>query len=110
LKSLENCRVYEGHARFVSPREVQVGAEVLKSDRIFINVGGRAAVPEIAGLDQVDYLTNSSMMDIDFLPRHLVVLGGSYVGLEFAQMYRRFGSDVTIIEIGPRLVPREDED
>ena len=110
LKHLENCRVYEAHARFVSPREVQVGTEVLTSDRIFINVGGRAAVPDIPGLNQVDYLTNSSMMDIDFLPRHLLVLGGSYIGLEFGQMYRRFGSEVTVVEIGPRLVPREDED
>jgi pyruvate/2-oxoglutarate dehydrogenase complex dihydrolipoamide dehydrogenase (E3) component len=110
LKNLENGRVYEGHARFVSPREVQVGAEILHSDRIFINVGGRAAVPEIAGLEQVSYLTNSSMMDVDFLPRHLLVLGGSYVGLEFAQMYRRFGSDVTVVELGPRLCQREDKD
>ena len=110
LKNLENCRVYEAHARFVSPREVQVGSEVLTSDRIFINVGARAAVPDIPGLDQVDYLTNSSMMDIDFLPRHLLVLGGSYIGLEFGQMYRRFGSEVSIVERGPRLVSREDED
>lgn len=110
LKNLENGRVYEGHARFVSPREVQVGAEIRNSDRIFVNVGVRASVPEIAGLGQVDYLTNSSMMDIDFLPRHLLVLGGSYIGLECGQVYRRFGSDVTIIEIGPRLVPHEDED
>ena len=110
LKGLENCRVYEGHAHFVSPREVEVGAEILSADRIFINVGGRAAAPEIPGLDGIDYLTNSSMMDVDFLPRHLLVLGGSYVGLEFGQMYRRFGSEVTIVEIGPRLIPREDED
>ncbi len=110
LKNLENCRVYEGHARFISAREVEVGKEVLSSDRIFINVGGRAAVPEIPGLDEVDYLTNSSMMDIDFLPPHLLVIGGSYIGLEFGQMYRRFGSDVTIIELGSRLTPREDED
>jgi pyruvate/2-oxoglutarate dehydrogenase complex dihydrolipoamide dehydrogenase (E3) component len=110
LKNLENCRVYEGHARFVSPREVQVGAETLRSDRIFINVGGRATVPEIAGLEQVNYLTNSSMMDVDFVPRHLLVLGGSYIGLEFAQMYRRFGSDVTVVELGPRLCQREDKD
>src|SRR5204863_742939 len=93
LKKLENCRVYEGHARFVSPREIQIGTEVLGSDRIFINVGGRAAVPEISGLDQVEHLTNSTMMDVDFLPRHLLVLGGSYIGLEFGQMYRRFGSE-----------------
>ena len=110
LKSLENCRVYEGHARFISPHEVQVGAEVLTSDRIFINVGGRATIPEIPGLDQVPYLTNSTMMEVDYLPRHLVVLGGSYIGLEFGQMYRRFGSEVTIVEIGPRLVSREDQD
>jgi pyruvate/2-oxoglutarate dehydrogenase complex dihydrolipoamide dehydrogenase (E3) component len=110
LKKLENCRVYEGHAQFASPREVRVGTEILRADRIFINVGGRAAVPEISGLDQVEYLTNSTMMDVDFLPRHLLVLGGSYIGLEFGQMYRRFGSEVTIVEIGPRLIPREDED
>jgi pyruvate/2-oxoglutarate dehydrogenase complex dihydrolipoamide dehydrogenase (E3) component len=110
LKTLQNCRVYEAHARFVSPHEVQVGSEVLTSDRIFINVGGRAVAPAIPGLDQVDYLTNSSMMDVDFLPRHLLVLGGSYIGLEFGQMYRRFGSEVSIVELGPRLVSREDED
>ncbi len=110
LKSLENGKVYEGHARFVSPREVQVGTEILNADKIFINVGARAAVPAVPGLDQVDYLTNSSMMNVDFLPDHLLILGGSYVGLEFAQMYRRFGSAVTVIEIGPRLTPREDED
>jgi pyruvate/2-oxoglutarate dehydrogenase complex dihydrolipoamide dehydrogenase (E3) component len=110
LKNLENCRVYEGHARFVSAREVAVGSETLSADRMFINVGGRAAVPAISGLDQVEYLTNSSMMDIDFLPPHLVVLGGGYIGLEFGQMFRRFGSDVTIIELGPRLAHREDED
>ncbi len=110
LKSLENCRVYEGHARFVGPRDVQVGSETLSAERIFINVGGRAAIPDIPGLDQVPYLTNSSMMDVDFLPRHLLVLGGSYIGLEFGQMYRRFGSEVTIVEVGPRLTPREDED
>ena len=110
MKTLENGTVYEGHARFVSPHEVAVGTEMLSADKIFINVGGRAAVPAITGLDQVDYLTNSSMLDVDFLPRHLVVLGGSYIGLEFGQMYRRFGSEVTIVEVGPRLISREDED
>jgi pyruvate/2-oxoglutarate dehydrogenase complex dihydrolipoamide dehydrogenase (E3) component len=89
---------------------VQAGGEVLTSDRIFINVGARAAVPDIPGLDQVDYLTNSSMVDIDLLPRHLLVLGGSYIGLEFGQMYRRFGSEVSIVHHGPRLISREDED
>jgi len=110
LRTLENCTVHTGHARLRSPREVEVGNEILRSERILLDVGGRAAVPDIPGLDQVDFLTNSSMMDVDFLPRHLVVLGGSYVGLEFGQMYRRFGSQVTIIELGPRLVSREDEE
>ena len=110
MKKLENGTVYEGQARFVSPHEVMVGTETLSAEKIFINVGGRAAVPDIPGLDQVDYLTNSSMLGVDFLPRHLLVLGGSYIGLEFGQMYRRFGSEVTIVEIGPRLIPREDED
>jgi pyruvate/2-oxoglutarate dehydrogenase complex dihydrolipoamide dehydrogenase (E3) component len=110
LRNLENCRVYDGHARFVSPREVQVGTEVLAASHIFINVGGRAAVPSVPGLEQIHYLTNSSMMDVDFLPRHLLILGGSYIGLEFGQMYRRFGSDVTIVEVGPRLIAREDGD
>jgi pyruvate/2-oxoglutarate dehydrogenase complex dihydrolipoamide dehydrogenase (E3) component len=110
LKNLKNCTVYQGHARLRSPQEVEVGNEVLRSERIFLNVGGRASVPDIPGLNQVDYLTNSSMMDVDFLPPHLLVLGGSYVGLEFGQMYRRFGSAVTIIEVGPRLIPREDEE
>ena len=110
LKTLENATVYEGHARFLSPHEVEVGTDVLRADKIFINVGGRAAVPDIPGLDEVDYLTNSSMLEVDYLPRHLLVLGGSYVGLEFGQMYRRFGSAVTIVEVGPRLVSREDDD
>jgi pyruvate/2-oxoglutarate dehydrogenase complex dihydrolipoamide dehydrogenase (E3) component len=110
LKTLPNCTVYEGHARFVGPKQVQVGDEVLKADKIFINVGTRPLVPPIPGLDQVRYFTNSSMVDVDFLPPHLVVLGGSHVGLEFAQVYRRFGSEVTVIELGPRLIAREDED
>jgi pyruvate/2-oxoglutarate dehydrogenase complex dihydrolipoamide dehydrogenase (E3) component len=82
---------------------------LLEADEIFINVGGRAMVPDLPGLKDIDYLTNSSMMEVDFLPKHLVVVGGSYIGLEFAQMYRRFGSDVTVIEAGPRLIGREDE-
>lgn len=110
LKQMANCTVYEGHARFESAREVSVGGETITADRIFINVGGRAAVPPIAGLDDVKYLTNSSMMDVDFLPPRLIVVGGSYVGLEFGQMLRRFGSEVAIIEMGSRLVQREDED
>src|SRR5437588_1956224 len=110
LKSTPNVTVYEGTARFESAREVSVRAARLTADRVFINVGGRAIVPEMPGLDSVDYLTNSSMMHVDFLPRHLVIIGGSYVGLEFGQMYRRFGSEVTIVEMGPRLIHREDED
>ena len=110
LKSTPNCTVYEGHVRFESPREVSVGAARLTAERFFINVGGRAVIPDLPGIDQVPYLTNSSMMDVDFLPQHLIVVGGSYIGLEFGQMYRRFGSQVTILEMGPRLIHREDED
>jgi pyruvate/2-oxoglutarate dehydrogenase complex dihydrolipoamide dehydrogenase (E3) component len=110
LKTLEGCTVYEGHGRFVAEKKVVVNGSELAADQIFINVGARAAIPPIAGLDQVPYLTNSSMMDIDFLPPHLVIMGGSYIGLEFAQAYRRFGSEVTVIELGPRLISREDSD
>jgi pyruvate/2-oxoglutarate dehydrogenase complex dihydrolipoamide dehydrogenase (E3) component len=110
LKTLQGCTVYEGHGRFVAEKKVAVNGSELAADQIFINVGARAAIPPIPGLDQVPYLTNSSMMDIDFLPSHLVILGGSYVGLEFAQVYRRFGSEVTVIEHGPRLISREDDD
>lgn len=110
LRKLENCTVYQGHARFESPHEVSVGAERLTADKIFINVGARAAVPKMPGVDEVPYLTSSSLLDIDFLPKHLVIVGGSYVGLEFGQMFRRFGSEVTIVEMAPRLAHREDED
>jgi pyruvate/2-oxoglutarate dehydrogenase complex dihydrolipoamide dehydrogenase (E3) component len=110
LRKLENCSVYQGHARFESAREVSVGSERLTAERIFINVGARAVVPSMRGLDQIQYFTNSSLLDIDFLPRHLIIVGGSYVGLEFGQMFRRFGSEVTIIEMGSRLAHREDED
>jgi pyruvate/2-oxoglutarate dehydrogenase complex dihydrolipoamide dehydrogenase (E3) component len=89
---------------------VVVLGEVLTANKIYINVGGRAFIPEMTGIRDVPFLTNSSMMDVDFLPEHLVVVGGSYVGLEFAQMYRRFGSEVTVVEMGPRLIGREDED
>jgi pyruvate/2-oxoglutarate dehydrogenase complex dihydrolipoamide dehydrogenase (E3) component len=110
LKTLQGCTVYEGHGRFVAERKVAVNGSDLAADQIFINVGARAAIPPIPGLDQIPYLTNSSMMDIDIVPSQLLILGGSYVGLEFAQTYRRFGSEVTVIEFGPRLIPREDED
>jgi pyruvate/2-oxoglutarate dehydrogenase complex dihydrolipoamide dehydrogenase (E3) component len=110
LRSLERCAVYTGHARFLSAHEIRVGDATLHADRVFINVGGRAAIPALPGLDRVPYLTNSSMMHLDVAPSHLAVVGGGYVGLEFAQMFRRFGSDVTIIEMAPRLVQREDDD
>src|SRR5439155_7315119 len=83
---------------------------LLEADKFFINVGGRASITPLGGIDHVSYLNNSTMMDVDFLPQHLIVIGGSYVGLEFAQMYRRFGSEVTVVERGPRLIHREDED
>ena len=110
LRGTTNCAVIQGHARFQSANTVVVNDEVLHAERIYINVGGRAAVPEIPGIHDVRFLTNSSMMDIDVLPEHLIIVGGSYVGLEFAQVYRRFGSEVTIAEMGPRLIGREDED
>jgi pyruvate/2-oxoglutarate dehydrogenase complex dihydrolipoamide dehydrogenase (E3) component len=110
LRGLKDCTVIQGHARFQSPRTVVVNDEVLEAERIFINVGGRASVPAMPGIDDTPFFTNSSMMDVDFLPEHLVIVGGSYVGLEFAQMYRRFGSQVTVVEKGPRLIGREDED
>ena len=110
LKTLKGCTVYEGHGQFAAEKKVAVNGSELGADRIFINVGTRAAVPPIPGLDRVPYLTNSSMMDIDFLPSHLIVLGGNCVDLEFAQMYRRFGSEVTVIEFAPRLIPREDKE
>lgn len=110
LRGNERCTVYQGHATFASPREVRVNGETLYAERIFINVGGRASAPPIPGLDQVAYLNNSSLLDLDEVPPHLLVIGGSYIGLELAQVYRRFGSEVTVIELAPRLLPREDED
>ena len=110
LAGMANCTVYRGHARFLDAKSVQVGDDVLTADKIFINVGGRAVLPEIPGLASVPHLTNSTMMDVDFLPEHLLILGGSYIGLEFAQIYRRLGARVTVFEPGPRLIRREDED
>ena len=108
LKKTGNLKVYEGHASFQAPHAVSVNGESLEADKIFINVGTRAFIPP--GFENVNYLTNSSMMKVDFLPEHLIVIGGSYIGLEFGQMYRRFGSEVTIVQRGPRLINREDED
>jgi len=110
LRGMAKCTVIEGHARFQSANTVIVNGEVLEADKIFINVGGRARIPDMPGVDHVPFLTNSSMMDLDLVPGHLIIVGGSYVGLEFAQIYRRFGSEVTIVEMGPRLIGREDGD
>ncbi len=110
LRGLANCTVIDGHARFEGPDRVRVGERTLSAPRIFVNVGGRASVPDLPGIRDVTFLTNSSMLALDRVPEHLVVVGGSYVGLEFGQMYRRFGARVTIVEKSPRLVAREDED
>lgn len=111
LRGMNGCTVIQGHARFESATVVRVGDEQLTAPRIFINVGGRAVVPDnMPGVRDVPFLTNTSMVALDRVPRHLVVVGGSYVGLEFAQMHRRFGADVTVVEMSPRLIAREDED
>jgi pyruvate/2-oxoglutarate dehydrogenase complex dihydrolipoamide dehydrogenase (E3) component len=110
LRSMPGCTVIEGHARFESANTIRIADQLLTAPRIFINVGGRANVPDMPGIGDVPYLTNSSMLELQFAPKHLVVVGGSYIGLEFAQMFRRFGSQVTVVEKGERLVGREDED
>jgi pyruvate/2-oxoglutarate dehydrogenase complex dihydrolipoamide dehydrogenase (E3) component len=110
MEGLKGAKIYRGHARFTGKNTVQVGSEQLAAGKIFINVGGRPLIPQMPGLGTVPYLTNETIMDVDFVPQQLVVVGGSYVGLEFAQMFRRFGSRVTVVEMGPRLVAREDED
>jgi pyruvate/2-oxoglutarate dehydrogenase complex dihydrolipoamide dehydrogenase (E3) component len=110
LHGMSDLTVIEGHARFEGPDVVRVGERLLKAPRIFINVGGRASVPDMPGVGTVDYLTNTSILKLDTIPRHLVIVGGSYVGLEFAQMYRRFGAQVTVVEMQARLITREDED
>jgi pyruvate/2-oxoglutarate dehydrogenase complex dihydrolipoamide dehydrogenase (E3) component len=110
LRSTENIELVRGHARFVGPHEVAVDGREFAAQKIFINVGGRARYPDMPGLSEVRCLTNTSMLALDRVPKHLVVIGGSYIGLEFAQMYRRFGAEVTVVEQGPALVSREDED
>ena len=109
IRDAPNVTLIEGHARFEGPRSVRVGERLLEAPQIFINVGGRAAVHGVEGLAGVPYFTNTGMMGVDFVPEHLLIVGGSYIGLEFAQMYRRFGSTVTVVEMGPRLIGREDE-
>ena len=110
LRKNPNISVYVGQARFVAPKEISAGSERLTADKIFIDVGGRAIIPDLPGVHDIPYLTNSSMMDVDFLPSHLIIVGGSYIGLEFGQMFRRFGSQVTILEMADRLIKREDPD
>lgn len=110
IAGMDKCTLYRGHARFESANTVRVGDDLLAAEKIFLNTGGRASVPDLPGVKDISYLTNSSMMDLDVLPRHLIVVGGSYISLEFAQMFRRFGSEVTVIEKSPRLAGREDED
>ncbi len=110
LRGMENCAVFKGQARFVSPTSVRVGDDVLEAELFFINVGCRAVVPDFPGIDQVRTLNNTTLLELDALPRHLVVVGGSYVGLEFAQVFRRFGAAVTLVEKAARLIAHEDED
>src|SRR5262249_38367878 len=110
LRGMENCTVFTGHARFESPTEMRIGDELITAPQIFLNVGGRARVPDMPGARDVPFLTNVGILELEELPRHLIVVGGSYIGIEFAQAFRRFGSEVTIVEMGPRLVRREDED
>jgi pyruvate/2-oxoglutarate dehydrogenase complex dihydrolipoamide dehydrogenase (E3) component len=110
LDGMDGCTVFRGHASFEDPHTLRVGDETLSAERIFLNVGGRAVVPDIPGLADIDFLTNVSILELDTLPEHLVIVGGSYIALEFAQMYRRFGAEVTVVEKGPRLTSREDED
>ena len=110
LGETSGLTMIEGHARFEGPKTIRVGDRLLEAKQLFINVGGRASVPDMPGIAEIPYFNNSTIMHVDFLPEHLVIVGGSYIGLEFAQMYRRFGSKVTVIEMGPRLIGREDDD
>lgn len=110
MEGLKNTIVYRGHARFTGKQAIEVNGDALTADKIFIDVGGRPNIPDLPGLDTVPYLTNVTMMNLDFVPQHLLIIGGSYVGLEFAQMIRRFGSRVTVVEMQPRIVGREDVD
>ena len=110
LEGMKGCTFIRGHARFESPHTISVDGRVLEADRIFLNVGGRAVVPDLPGLSDIDYMTNVGVLELDTVPEHLVIIGGSYIALEFAQMYRRFGARITVIEKGPRLTSREDED
>src|SRR3546814_7244307 len=108
LGGMERLTLVEGHARFEAPDTIRVGEERLRAPRIFLNVGGRAAIPDMPGVTDVETLTSTSILALDRVPRHPVGIGGSYIGLEYAQMHRRFGAAVTAVERGPRRVGRED--
>ena len=108
IDSSPNVTLYHGHGRFTAPHEVGINGETLKSDKIFINTGTRPLFPALPGLDQVEVLTNRNIMDLQELPAHLIALGGSYLGLEFGQMFRRLGSEVTVVEMSDRIAARED--
>ncbi len=110
LEGMQNLDIFQGHAQFVGPNRVQVGDRMLEADKIFINVGARARVPDIPGLHDVPFLTNSTILELDSAPEHLIIIGGSYIGLEFAQMFRRFGSEVTVVEMADKLISRDDDD
>ena len=110
MANAKNVSVIRGNARFTGPHQIEVAGRTLSAGRIFINVGGRPTIPKLSGIESVAHLDNVSMMDVNFVPPHLIVIGGSYIGLEFAQIYRRFGAEVTVCEMGPRLIGREDED
>ena len=110
VRGLANTEMIVGNACFVAPRTLEVGSRQLTAPRIFLNVGARAAPPSLPGLNDVPVLDNVSVMQLDTVPEHLVIVGGSYIGLEFAQMMRRFGAEVTVVERSARVLPREDED
>lgn len=110
LRDMPNVTLLEGHARFESPNRMRVGEQLIEATSFFVNVGGRASIPDFPGIHEVPFLTNTGMMDLHELPEHLIIVGGSYIGLEFGQMFRRFGSKVTIVERSPRFLPREDAD
>jgi pyruvate/2-oxoglutarate dehydrogenase complex dihydrolipoamide dehydrogenase (E3) component len=110
LDGMDGCTVIEGHARFEDARTLRVGDEAISAPQVFLDVGGRAVVPDMPGLQDIPYLTNTSILALDRVPAHLVIIGGSYIGLEYAQMHRRFGAAVTVVEKGPRLIGREDAD
>jgi pyruvate/2-oxoglutarate dehydrogenase complex dihydrolipoamide dehydrogenase (E3) component len=109
LGGLDRLTIYRNAGRFIAPRVLDVGGEHLTAPQIFINVGARPSRPDLPGIETIESFTSTTILDVDFVPRHLVIIGGSYIGLEFAQMYRRFGSEVTVVERGPHLLPREDE-